>query len=364
MLANSVKHLLTFVTGRRKAIEVRNNFYYNTLRDLINQPLPQWGRARAIHEAYAQSLAESPQPELAALSVADVYSWLAENGHFPRPNQGPVHSISQQSAKIPNDTHTNNEDEEPIWCRFCGLNISLHGSNSYLPKKDEHPTESFEAKATLQVSECPIVVPGLQITKLPRIDVKQFILPDQIVARGINIPFDRRILLAAADPSMVQCIRKLTKQWKLNTFHGNTSNEQPYPIEDHTSAMFPLEKFGRNHQQVETHLAPHALVSLLTKQLIRALVSRGLDVSNRDKTKAVSYIPSRRRKTQVIDSMRMLTPTHILSGLLTRGQGGEAKRHPVDAYLLFGLSRLGAVVGDDHDEGREKESKIKMEDGT
>ena len=77
----------------------------------------------------------------------------------------------------------------------------------------------------------------------------------------------------------------------------------------------------------------------------------------------MSYIPSRRGKTQVVDLMRMLTPTHILSGLLTRGQGRETKRHPVDPYLLLGLSRLGVVIDDD-DEGRENGSKIKMEDGT
>ena len=242
----------------------------------------------------------------------------------------------------------------------------LHGNNSYLPKKDddnELPTEDVDAKAKLRVtsvSECPIVAPGLQITKLPRTDLKRFVLRDQVDTRPVNISFDRRTLLGAADPSMLQSIHKLTKQWKLNAFHGITS--EPHPIENYTSTIMPLDKFGTNRHEVETHLAAHALLSLLTKQLICALVSHGLDVSNRDKAKGLSSIPPRRRKSQVADSMRMLSPTHVLSGMLTRGLGREANKHPVDGFLLFGLSRLGVTVDDDGCDGGRKGSKIKVED--
>jgi hypothetical protein len=240
---------------------------------------------------------------------------------------------------------------EPIWCRICGLDIKLHGANSHLSKKEEYKedmlpsTQDADPKENPQVApftECSIVPPALQITRLPRIDVKRFVLTDQTIGRGVNVTLDRATLLAAADPSMIQCIHSLTKQWKLDTFHGTTS-ESSYLI---PPAIMPLDKFGNNKRQVETHLAPHALLALLTRQFLRALVSRGLDVSNRDKAKALS---ARRKasRNQVTDATRLLTPTHVLSGMLSRGLRREAKRDPMDAFLLLGLSRLGVAVDDD-----------------
>lgn len=285
------------------------------------------------------------------MTVGDVYLWLLENGHFPRPSHFPIRTLSQDAAKTFNDSQTN-EDAELIWCRFCGLDIRLHGSSSKKEEDNTTPTQDIDGKVKSQgvfVSNCPVVAPGLQITKLPRVDIKRFVLPDQAVARGVGIIFDRKTLLSAADPSMVQYIHELTKQWELKTFHSITSNRL-HQIESLSPVAISLSKFG-NRDQVETNLAPHALLSLLTKQLICNLVNCGLQVSNGDRAKALSPAFLREGKTSrnQVAGIRMLTPTHILSGILTRGLGRDEKRHPVDPYLLLGLSRVGIAV--DNDEG-------------
>lgn len=106
----------------------------------------------------------------------------------------------------------------------------------------------------------------------------------------------------------------------------------------------PLEAIGKSRKEVETKLAPLTLLALLAERFIRALVHRGLEVANRDKSAALG---SRRRGQNQLNPLlvtRMLTPTHILSGILTRGMGTECKPHPLDTALLLSLSKLGVVV--------------------
>lgn len=304
------------------------------------------------------------------MTAADVYSWLSKKGQFPRPNASPVESIPKHAVKA------SSEDTEPIWCRFCGLDIRLHGNNTEISKKFKEdsddkapPTEEITPNEKLQVpsvTECPVVDSVLQITSFPRLDLKRFVLPNQDVAGLLKVPFDGTTLLGAADPAMVQWIHNLTKQWKLNTFHA-ISSEQSHPSQSHAPVKMTLDGFGKNRSQVETHLVPHALLCLLTNRFIRALVTRGLEVSYRDKAKALSFIPPRRGKAtrnQLIDLPRMLTATHVLSGVLTRGLGRETKRNPMDAHLLLSLARLGVAVDDCGLDDRQNISEIKAEDAT
>jgi len=205
--------------------------------------------------------------------------------------------------------------------------------------------------------ECRIVLPELQITRLARIDIKRFALPDTtttqtVVAHNLGASFafdDMKSLVAAADPTMVQWIHKLTERWKLNTFHDgvSTNSDTPPPPPLRQSKLLPLDRLGKTPVEITTHLAPHALLSLLTKQFIRVLISRAREVSDKDKANALFRFHSRIRQRMVSappdgivvgNTMRMLTPTHVLSGI--------AKRHPVDGHLLLGVSKLGVTIDD------------------
>ncbi len=132
-----------------------------------------------------------------------------------------------------------------------------------------------------------------------------------------------------------------------------------------TVVMMPLEAIGKSLKEVETRLAPHALLALLAERFIRQMVHCGLEVANRNKSMALG---SRRRGKNQLNPLlatRMLTPTHILSGILTRGLNAESKRHPLDAILLLSLSKLGIVLENTQEDETTRQVKsleIKMEE--
>ena len=311
----------------------------------------QWGRARAIHDAYHEAFDSIP------LSVADIYSWLSENGHFPRPVSDLTKAQLDHSCPDDQDEVT----QSTIYCRFCGLDTQVHDRITQFKQEDSEENihnmskifEEIESKTPKKMfprptgQACLIAAPELQITKFPRIDTKQFILPDQRAPDYTPSPTNLHTsaLLGIAEPSIAVHIHDLTKRWDLRTFH-NPSRVSGDSVGSPraTGVMMPLEAIGKSRKEVETKLAPHALLALLAERFIRAVVHRGLEVANRDKSTALG---SRRRGKNQLNPLlatRMLTPTHILSGILTRGVGTERKRHPLDAALLLSLSKLGVVV--------------------
>ncbi len=286
---------------------------------------------------YKKLLADSSDQGLIPLSVADVYFWLSEHGHFPKCGHGSV------SPKTTGDNHLGEGKEMKIWCQFCGLDTKLHDGTTPFHEKEreEISTKIPEVDQKLPLgARCTIVAPELQITKLPRVEVRRLLLPKQAPSGPFVTP-NNMDLLAVADPSITLSVCELTRLWNLHTFcHSEFRTDSEVPF-------FPLDILGRNKPEVEKRLSSHALLAVITEQFIRALVHRGLEVANRDKLRAVSTLSFRSKGKNPLNSDRILTPTHILSGIHSRGLGREAKRHPLDSLLLFSLSKLGVAVDDD-----------------
>jgi hypothetical protein len=288
---------------------------------------------------YKKILADSSDQGLIPLSAADIYCWLSEHGHFPKCGHGSV------PFKTTGDSHLGERKEMKNWCQFCGLDTKMHdGTTPFHGKLREEISTTIPAadqKLPLDdcIARCTIVAPELQITKLPRVEARRLLLPKQVP--GPFVAPNNMDLLAVADPSITLSIRELTRLWNLHTFcHSESPMDSEVPF-------FPLDILGRNKQEVEKRLSSHALLAVITEQVIRALVHCGLEVANRDKLKAVSALPFRSKGKNPLTIDRILTPTHILSGIHSRGLGREAIRQPLDSLLLFSLSKLGVALDDD-----------------
>lgn len=297
----------------------------------------------------------------------DVYVWLSENGHFlknPRTRQfGKSTEIKQEIIDL---MQNQNQDKipagniQPKWCRICGLEMRMHENANTFKKEDLgdlHKAKNSDVKTSLNIftteilsSSCPIVPEELQILRLPRLNIQRLSFSSQapihVDISPPNFNMENRLLLSAADPSLASKIHDLTQRWHFRTFLFSATPT------DLILTRMPLDYFGTSRKDVEKTLAPHALLAILTQRFIRALVDRGLEVANRDKTIAIglssssSFRKRSRNKTNATSSKesRLLTPTHILSGILTRGRGRGASRDPLDAVLLLFLSRLGVPV--------------------
>ncbi|KIM40462.1 hypothetical protein M413DRAFT_161899 [Hebeloma cylindrosporum] len=335
--------------------------YFNSLRFGRRKAI-EWGRSRAIRDAYNSTPQKTSQSALVPLTVGEVYSWLSTNGHLCKVNsevdKGPQvkQELSEDGAK---SSHLPTNKHAVTWCRICGLEISKHRTRNNLKLEDENPAKPISnvpnADTILTSDEaCTIVPRALHITKLPRIDVRlplSDIEPRIKDNRSERLALQYRPLVSAPDPFFLLSVHKLVDDLGLSSFRHLTvpaESRKDFP-------SYPIDQLGKHRLDIEKNLAPLGLLSLFTKEFIRVLVTRGLEVANRDNTIAASTIAprssskKRNRSMQATESKppRVLTPTHILSGILTRGRGRGPTQDSLDTVVLLCLSKLGIGVDSD-----------------
>ncbi|KAJ6614812.1 hypothetical protein B0H10DRAFT_1950376 [Mycena sp. CBHHK59/15] len=99
--------------------------------------------------------------------------------------------------------------------------------------------------------------------------------------------------------------------------------------------------------EVEVYVAPYAMMSVLTKLFVRALVRTGLEIAARDLQRALMHIDGRVRRLPSIADMsshwepRMLIPRHILRCVVARGWHWTDE---LGMALLGCLSRSGVPL--------------------
>ncbi|KAH9481504.1 hypothetical protein JR316_0006031 [Psilocybe cubensis] len=403
-LPASVAYFRTLVMGRRKAIER--------------------ARARAVQEAYNQEIHNLNNPQLSPLSVGDVFWWMTETGCFLREKEKkPTKQNAKQNEHVQQELQSEPLVEQKIkaedeqrsastnhsapsvrkWCRVCGLEARNHETAKFVVKAEDEMEsledgnggvkeglvkESYAGVVTLvsNQEECHIVPRVLQIAKLPNIDIRMLqedSQPPTLTRNGVNktgtvkkVTLDAREIVAAADPKLMLSIQKSVSDLSLSTFRHLQESES-------SGELFPIDAIGAHRAEIESRLAPTALLAHLTKQFIRVLVQDGLEVAKRDRVIASGVVPAssapsqkgNRRKKPNARVTVLLTPTHILSGILTRGRGrsssssGVPVNNAVDAVILSSLSKLGIGVEDDsatpscQGEGKgESEARVKLEE--
>ncbi|KAF7319850.1 hypothetical protein MKEN_00768200 [Mycena kentingensis (nom. inval.)] len=301
-LVATVKTFSNLVMGRRKAIE--------------------WGRAAAMCSAYTESLNAGLTEDITALTTADVYAWLHTNGHFP---------ISAAAAKQEQQTTSD-------FCPVCGLSWRIHAA---IFDPGMHTMVSFGGN-----HDCQIITSEWRVAKKPMVDVQRILArksgptspatdkspvdaqpptPSVALARNANWDSRRALMASAASPALVAAIRAQITRLGLRTFPAppsttDTTNNLP---------RFPVPTSLPTPSDVQEDLAPFAMLALITKPFIRALIHTALAVSLQDNLLA-------RQKTQVDARLRagrypalanlftgesgkrMLMPSHLLRGIVGR----------------------------------------------
>jgi len=133
---------------------------------------------------------------------------------------------------------------------------------------------------------------------------------------------------------------------------------------------FPLARLGQNRRDAEQAVLPASMLAVVTQHLITILVKGALNVANSDLANANAAIAAaasaradpdssgRRLEKESNRMRRVLTPNHIVRGMLSRRQ--ELQRELVQAgwderrkrrleeleLLLHAVSRVGVATHD------------------
>ncbi|KAG6900813.1 hypothetical protein C0993_000132 [Termitomyces sp. T159_Od127] len=316
----STSQFESFIPGRKKAIE--------------------WGRARAIQTAYTQQTQGQLKTQgLIPLTTADVYCWLSEEGHFIRPPDATKPKIENLDIQI-----KSNLNSHDVWCITCGQRIEAHTISSAVKTKLALPFTSARVKDSPEVVGKPENLPHVplpcnilpRVLKMPMVNVFSRLRMDlntAIPEHGPNLHMKALQVVhlgAACDPRFIMTVHDIVSALKLPSFAVNTGN----------SERLGVERFGKTQAAIERHFAPHVILALAARCFVRSLVVGGV---NSVKTQ-LSYEGSAKKGQGIPEEMAfntVLTPSHILTGVLTRRDASSPQNYPLCTAIFECLSRLG-----------------------
>ncbi|KDQ33895.1 hypothetical protein PLEOSDRAFT_1095564 [Pleurotus ostreatus PC15] len=293
MLVLSPDQFKALNLGRRKAIE--------------------WGRARAIRDAYNQDVhTKRPEdPRFKLLKTVDVFDWLESKCLFIRDR--PSRITSNISPPPVTQTKMIGGEALDAWCGYCGLrlddDVSVHASGSCI----------FTGAATQPVSLNSIPpLDSLSILRNPTTSVAPAIVP----TASLSSPhFKPRSLVAIADPKLTIGVMNTVSLLKLPTLQT-----------PHNQGPFPLDRLGNTVSAVDAQLAPYATIGLALRSLIKVLVGSALDVAKEDKH-------NREQSSGIVASRRVLTASHLMRGI-ARGQQESSTLEAKLLYLSLATMRI------------------------
>ncbi|KAJ6491775.1 hypothetical protein C8R47DRAFT_1271517 [Mycena vitilis] len=322
----------SLVMGRKKAVE--------------------WGRATAMRDAYSDAVLNGLTEDVTTLTTADIFSWLHTNGYFPR---GTATLKKEQDLQV----------FKTGMCRVCGLPYRLHSLSSD-PTSQPRPLTGVD-----DTFVCQIAPAEWQMQCMPMIDVSRILprrtqaaspaaqstlivpLKRPLAAQAYRRPearvgdatWDSRVpaLLTVSDPTLVAAIRRHVSALKLRSFVPPTP---PAAAVVAGLPHFPINP-ALSATETQIEVAPYAMLALLTKLFVRTLVKTGLEVAVRDRQRAMVQVDGRARRLQSVGDVsgererRMLTPSHVLRGVVSRGWDWNDE---IGAALTGCLARSGVPL--------------------
>ncbi|KAJ7900206.1 hypothetical protein B0H14DRAFT_3423601 [Mycena olivaceomarginata] len=308
-LVDNPAQFSSLVMGRKKAVE--------------------WGRAMAMRDAYTEAVSAGLTEDVTMLTTADIFAWLHSNGYFPK-----------GAATIKKEQHQ--QAFKTGLCRVCGLAYQVHPAPG-----DQGPLKPLLAGVD-ENFVCHIAPMEWQMKRLPMIDLNRLLpQPKQLAPPGgpttmivpLKAPISAQLysrrppearigdstwdsrapaLLAVSNPNLIAAVRRLVSALKLPSF------TDPPPSAPPDFPQFPIDP-AMSAAEIQADVAPHAMLALLTKSFVRTLVVAGLDIAARDRHRALVQADGRPRRLPVLSDLyndrerRMLTPSHILRGVVARG---------------------------------------------
>lgn len=303
------------------------------------------------------------QEDAVPLTTADVFIWLSEQGHFLRRP-----AVTPKPTTEPIDTPVENKR----WCSVCGQDADMHLMTD-VKREDADPavkaptTTEVETKGDVRSGgtlarpfpdSCTIVPKELHVTQMPVIDIQALLEPRHnphhnhhgltasetpTAAQGIR-RFRAAHLVAVCDPQLCLAVGRAVAPLKLSTF---TPVDNPGSS---ASPQYPIDLMGSVKAAVETCLAPYAMLGLATQQFIHVLIEGGLGVAKGQKAIATGLAASRRRRKAGKEKdtpVSLLTPAHIMNGIVSRGQRRGAGHCEVGVAIFGCLARLRVPIDRD-----------------
>lgn len=253
---------------------------------------------------------------LMELKTGDVYRWLFGNGMFPAtPGQQmspDSSSVFKQEALNLSNLLSRTTDR---WCTMCGLLVG--GS--------EQPDSQH----------CCAVISTPRVSGFSRVDVRKSLWEQksQLHTSRYDDPHLGQSPLAI-HPSFLRWVKDVaesTRQIDFSTSHPKTP--------------FNLDELGGNLRDVERSLAPFKVLSIAVQSLVKRIVESGVRVIEEERkgaTPTSKYPKLDKVRAEVTSRKRLLTPSHILSGLSSYDRGGDVDFTTLTIKLS--LSKLGVPV--------------------
>jgi hypothetical protein len=331
-LLSNPAQLTKLPLGRRKAIEASGKPSPVGFLHLTSIFFHQFGRARALCEAYMQDFPH--EKNAVPLVPVDVFRWLEDEGCFPRP---------ERAVLILPTTVDKFTTAPLVYCAWCGF-----------PSRDHHQGIKSEADsmATSTASSCSRHLSDATAAQFPVLDASALLMrkttgaslfPGASIERPMCPPvvgcadLSSHLLVKAANPRLTASVHALTMV--------RSSDPVAYGI---LSAPFPLSRLGSTSEEVDSSLAPHALLGLLLTPLVRRLVQNALPHVRPGAAFSATVNPGSgnnhhsKNKRGRAGPPVVLTPYHILQGLRV-----AAHESTVGAALFLALARLGTGASAD-----------------
>ena len=265
-------------------------------------------------------MASVPPSRRTTLTVGDVYMFLEDASHFPRPSHATAEPLPEPKKKGREKDGTPVLGEES--CPTCGIKKRLHPG--YDIKSEEGavnwtcavvPTAEQRYGTSLPLTKLTKVLtwpddgleqavrgPPLSSTSpFPNEPSKQFLPPCH------HIPSD---LVTLNPPQFILAVQKVASKLRLPAFPDFA------PYEENPT-------FLSNRERTERCLAPAALLSATLKPFISTLLRSAIEIAKRDATSIVPLTQTNRGKRMKKLSF-ILTPGHILRGLRLQSSNTRA----------------------------------------
>ncbi|THH16539.1 hypothetical protein EW146_g4119 [Bondarzewia mesenterica] len=306
-LMSSPAQFRGLVPGRRKAIE--------------------WGRARALREAYEEHVQTSSTPGaegLIPLTTGDVFCWLEDEGLFVRPARPQTETECANAEKDPGLSSGRTASTIlDAFCPACGLALVAHA-----PSVKQETRQFCSVLSSDLSSDTSLRLPVVNISSIidsipPRAPVTSSSGVGPVVT---TISRFARVLLDSADPRLMEAVRSLVDPLELSCFR---SRRQSFCAPTLPSAPIGSEE--------DATVAPLALLSLVLRVFARRLVGGAVAALQRDIASGRAGGRGKERRVRTV-----LAPAHVAREVHARSGGASREGYQ---SLFFSVAELGSSIG-------------------
>jgi len=259
----------------------------------------------------------------------DVYSWMREEGHL----------CSQNRLSVPVAANTPKQKDDgeldPQWCSLCGLEHSIH---SMFVKWEDSLSQEYRS---ITGSNCAIAAQNGSIVKLRPINLDSaqrsstlFSVQHPTWKPSMSLdPSLTQYVVYVADPRLTLEVRRVIHLLHLPFFKTPS----------HRGSIFPLDQLGQASEEVQSVLAPYALLAMCLRPFIRNIISSGLGVAKRQKDFVKTQVLARKSNKWNQDqknNISLLTPAHVLTGIREHGKSGDH----IGKVVFLCLSTIGTAI--------------------